>query len=473
MKLNSIFRQWLAASVCITITILLLLTVVISWLVQRDFYRQGLDRLNERAATVEAAYRQLEQGHMTTGGFKKELKRIEQENKVQISIVGRKVKYLKQGLYEVGVHPDVKSWIVTVNEGNRVEKIAKFRKQDNEKMLIIGFPLQRDGQVIASAFIYSSVADAKQLAAPIRRSIWLVVLLCAGPLVVLLWYAARRFVRPIQRMSEAADKVAGGDFSSRVEVRGDDELARLGVSFNMMAERIERIEEQRRKLLMDIAHELRTPLTSIRGTLQALTDRILTESEQTEFVKLSLAELLRLNHLIDTLSELSAFEEHQIKYDMKVIDFAELCLQTAHQCTLKAEELGMRLETDSAIDSDAAKPVMLQGDPQRLRQVILNVIGNALDHNPAGTTVQVRLRTDARGMAVLAVADNGRGIAAEHIPRLFERLYKAESSRTSRGSGLGLTISRYIVQAHGGTIRAESTLGAGTVMIVELPLQRS
>ena len=236
-----------------------------------------------------------------------------------------------------------------------------------------------------------------------------------------------------------------------------------------MAERIERIEEQRRRLLMDIAHELRTPLTSIRGTLQALSDGILSESEQTEFVTLSLAELMRLNQLIDTLHELSAFEEHQIKYDMKVIDFTDLCLRTVQQCKLKAGEIEMRLETTI----DTSEPLMLQGDPQRLQQVLLNVIGNALDHNPVGTTVNVQLRADARGLAVLSVEDNGRGIAAEHMPRLFERLYKAESSRTSRGSGLGLTISRYIVQAHGGTITAESTLGEGTVMKVELPLRRS
>ena len=140
MKLNSIFRKWLVASVCITIAILLLLTVVISWLVQRDFYRQGLDRLNERAATLQTAYEQLTQGSMTAGGFRKELKRLELENKVQISIVGKKVKYLKQELFEVGVRPDVKSWIVAVSEGERIERIAKFRKQDNEKMLIIGFP---------------------------------------------------------------------------------------------------------------------------------------------------------------------------------------------------------------------------------------------------------------------------------------------------------------------------------------------
>ncbi|MFC5650959.1 ATP-binding protein [Paenibacillus solisilvae] len=466
--LNSIFRRWLVVSLSITITILLILTVTVSWLVQRDYYRQGLKQLNERAESVELAYEEFSQGDLQAADFRKELRRIEKENHVSITILGKKMKVLKQELYEVGVRPDIRSWVTSVSEGNRVEEIEKFRNQDDTKMLIVGFPLKKDNRIVASAFIYSPAADVKQLAAPIRRSIWLVAIACAGPLIILLWFAIRRIAGPIQKMSEAAMAVANGEFASRVEIHGKDEVARLGASFNMMAERMERVEERRRRLIMEIAHELRTPLTSIRGTLQALTDGILTNEEQSEFIALSLQESLRLGKLIDQIHELSAFEEHQIQFEFKRIDMTELTDQTVLQFKHKAESQGIQLQ----FVSNKHTPIILKADPVRLRQAIINLIGNALDHNQQGTTVTVQLAADQQKVKLI-VQDNGQGISAEHIPHIFDRLYKADDSRSSKGSGLGLTITRYIVQAHQGTIRAVPERGKGTEMHVELPLNRT
>jgi signal transduction histidine kinase len=335
-------------------------------------------------------------------------------------------------------------------------------------MLIVGIPLIKNNQVVASAFIYKPIADVKQLAVPIRRSIWLVALVCAGPLIILLWFFTRRLVRPIQKMDEAAATIANGDFTSRVEIRGNDEVARLGSSFNIMTGRMERIEEQRRRLLMEIAHELRTPLTSIRGTLQAISDGILSDQEQTEFIALSLNESRRLGKLIDNIHELSAFEEHQIQFDFKKMDLTELVEQTVLQFKYKSEEMGMHLQLDTNMD----KHISLHADPVRIRQVLINLIGNAIDHNRKGTTIMVRLYGNQQKIK-LTVQDNGQGIAPEHLPHLFERLYKAESSRSSKGSGLGLTISRFIVHAHGGTIRAISELGRGMEIHIELPLIRT
>jgi signal transduction histidine kinase len=464
---GSIVRRWLTSAVVITFAILLLLTATITYVVQWGFYRQGFRQLNERAAFVEQAYADWSGGALSLADFRKEIKNLEGADGIRVTIVGRKLKALRQSLLDLGVQPDLRSWVVAVSEGARVERIAKFRRQDDEKMLIVGFPLTKDGQVVASVFLYKPVADARQLAAPMRRSIWLVTAVCAIPLITLLWLAARRLVRPIRRMEQAAASIAAGDFSSRVEVRGDDEIARLGASFNLMAERLERIEEQRRRLIMEISHELRTPITSIRGTLQAISDGLLAGAEQEEFVRLSLEESKRLGQLVDQLQELSAFEEHRVKFEFQTVDMGELAEQTVMQFKHKAEAMGMEI----GLEMEAGASLRVRADPARLRQALVNLIGNALDHNAPGTRVTVRLGRSGN-KARLAVRDNGRGIAAEHLPHIFERMYKAESSRTSKGSGLGLTITRHIVLAHGGTIEVSSEEGKGTEFRVELPLIR-
>jgi len=464
--LNSIFRKWAAAAITIAIGILLILTLGINWLVQRDFYKQELHRLNESASVIELAHEQYQEGTISLSEFRKELKQMEKNADVKISIFAEKVKYLNQDIAEV--RPNVKKWVSSVQKGNLIEKIAKFEKRDQEKMLIVGFPLKIKDKIAAAAFVYSPIAEVKHVAEPIRRSIWIVALAVAGPLIVLLWMATRRLVRPIQEMSKAAASVANGDFSSRVHIYGQDEVALLGSSFNQMAERIESVEDQRRRLITEIAHELRTPLTSIRGTLQAVKDGIFSSEEQSGFIDISLKEVIRMRNLIDHIGELSAFEEHQISFEFTSVNMVELIEQTVLQLRPKSEALGIKLQ----IDNDQGNKILLRADPARMRQVLINLIGNAMEHNRSGTTVSIGIYRVLQKVN-LFVRDDGQGIAPEHVPHLFERLYKAEPSRSSGGSGLGLTITKHIIQAHGGTIKMTSKLGIGTEVYMEFPDIRS
>nr|WP_161793316.1 HAMP domain-containing protein [Cohnella kolymensis] len=383
---------------------------------------------------MEHEFIQYQLGDIPFSDFRRSLKRIEQEYGVQISIVGQAVKYLRKDLLEVGVRPDVRDWINSVSEGDRIERIKKFHQQDNEKMLIVGFPLKSEGEVVAAAFVYTPMTNIDQLAKPVLKSIWLVALISAGPFILLLWFATGRFVRPIKEMSQAAGLVADGNFSSRVKVSGKDEIANLGSSFNRMAERIQRVEVQRRQLITELSHELRTPLTSIRATLQALSDGIISQEEQKEYADLSLVEAIRLGKLIDNLQELSAFEEHQIEYHFKPLDLIELVESTIAQYQLHAEQLGMHLLMHKTRDR---QPVWVNGDPEKLKQVLINVIGNALHHNDKDTRVVIRLSRE-KDKVIIMVKDDGKGVSQDHLPHLFERFYKAETSRSTKDQVLGL-----------------------------------
>lgn len=473
MRPNSIFRKWLLTYVGIGLAILVCVSLGLNALLQRDAYRQARQSLNGGATEIAESFGQLQQGELTIAEFRKDLKRLEQGKDIHVSIVGNKrLKYLKSELWEVGERPDVQDWVLQVRDGARVVRTSVFRKQDGERMLIVGFPLVAKGKPIASAFVYTPISDVKKMAKPLQRSLWTFSLLSAVPIALLLWFVSRRFVRPIKALSAAVEDIAGGRLSVRVRTRGADELAKLGEGFNAMAERIERIERQRKDQITDIAHELRSPLTTIRATLQGISEGMLDPLEQGEFAKLSLAEALRLGKLIDDLLELSAFEEHRITFEFADVNVNELVLQTVAQCRLKAEEKGISIGEDADREGvNGEKDIILRADAGRLRQALLNLAENAIRHCVRGTAVTVGVSREPGGIRI-SVKDNGQGIAAEHLPHLFDRLYKGDPSRTSKGSGLGLTITRHIVEAHHGRVEVESVPGVGTTFAIRLPFGR-
>jgi signal transduction histidine kinase len=274
-----------------------------------------------------------------------------------------------------------------------------------------------------------------------------------------------RVVRPVRALAAAAQRIAGRGGSARVPVRGTDELAHLAQAFNEMAASLEDAEHVRRQLLADVAHELRTPLATVESYVEALADGVLAlDAENWDAIR---SETTRLGRLVDDLQRVSRAEAHQLDLHPAPIDPAELVSNSIKAASPAFAAKNVTLE--STIPSGLPT---IDVDSERIGEVLANLLTNALRHTPPQGTVTVAVtpRTD---LVEITVADNGDGIAAEHIERVFERFYRVDPARAraSGGTGIGLAIVRAIVEAHGGIVEASSEgPGRGATFTVRLPI---
>lgn len=292
----------------------------------------------------------------------------------------------------------------------------------------------------------------------------LAFVIAVGTAVVVVLLMVGRLRGPLEQLSSAARAISGGRYDQRVAPTGAGaELDELAQSFNEMAARLEATEETRRRLLADLAHEMRTPLATCSAYLEALDDEVAVWNAETSGVMRQ--QVTRLSRLAADLDDVSRAEEGRLALDRREVPTTRLVEAAVVTMRSRYADQGVHLETES---SDGAAVVRV--DAQRLGQVLTNLLDNALRHTPAHGHVRVRTRTEGYD-AVVEVQDDGEGIAPEQLPHVFERFYRGDSARRrDRGSGIGLTISRAIVDAHGGTMTVRSAgPGHGTTVEVRLP----
>lgn len=273
--------------------------------------------------------------------------------------------------------------------------------------------------------------------------------------------------RPLARTAAAARAIASGNYDHQAPEEGPLEVHDLAKSFNEMASQVQKTNLTQRDFLANVSHELKTPLTSIQGFAQAVVDGA--APQPGDAARVIYDEAGRMRRLVDDLLDLARVETGNAQLRREVLDLRTVLERVADSFQLRAQNLKVNLITEF-------EPLpALTGDSDRLVQVFSNLFENALTHTPAGGQVIVKTSPVPGGVQV-AVADSGKGIPAEGIGRIFERFYQADKSRAKterKGTGLGLTITRELVQAHGGTIHVESEEGKGTVFYVWLPLPRS
>ena len=282
------------------------------------------------------------------------------------------------------------------------------------------------------------------------------------------FWLTRQVVFPVRQLMQASREIAEGRYGKRVEVAGEasgaDELTQLALDFNQMAEQLEQTETLRRELIADVSHELRTPLTAIKGYSEGLMDGVLPANQET--YRQIHEQAGRMQRLVADLEELSRVEAEGFSVHAKVFSLSGLEASLRSQIGKLFQEKGVSLEFELP-----AKPPKVLADEDRLGQILINLLGNALHYTPAGGRVLVSI-VPASDLVTIQVSDSGAGIAAEHLPLIFNRFYRVDRSRSraAGGSGIGLTIAKRLVEAHGGRIWAESPgLGKGSTFSFTLP----
>ena len=314
--------------------------------------------------------------------------------------------------------------------------------------------------ILFFALILSLLVNLLGLADTFRNSAhWLIPAIILSlvfgiGLLTLALRGVRHLSTPFGDLLEAAGRVAEGDYSARVVERGPREIRSLAHAFNTMAARLQSHDRQRRDLLADVTHELRTPLTVIQGNLEGMLDGVYPADEAQ--LKLLMEETNILSRLVDDLRTLALAESGSLELRREPVDPAMLIRETLSAFRTQALSLGVTL------DFQGPEGLSLNIDPERIRQVLSNLIGNALRYTPRGGSVSVRCEmSGARGenTCAVTVSDSGPGVAADDLPHIFERFHK---SSDSGGMGLGLSIAKSLVEAHGGKIEAHSQPGQGT-----------
>lgn len=320
------------------------------------------------------------------------------------------------------------------------------------------------------AVVFWLIAQALGLVSiPARAYLWVLPLggatfLMGLSSIVLIARSLRHTLLPMTDILEAAEQVAEGDFSVKVAERGPREVRRIAQVFNSMVARLQSSAEQRRSLLADVTHELRTPLTIIQGNLEGLIDGVYPADK--EHLQLILAEMATLSRLVDDLRTLALAESGALQLKKEPVDLGLLLQDTAASFRGQADTMGVSISVEPA----AGLPVV-EVDPARIHEALLNLIANALRYTPAGASITLRCAAeksvDGAQTIAVSVEDTGQGIALEDLPHIFDRFYK---SSDSGGMGLGLAITKNLIAAHGGQIDVQSQPGKGTYIRFTLPV---
>ncbi|MBN1190164.1 MAG: HAMP domain-containing protein [Dehalococcoidales bacterium] len=456
------FRLILSFVLVIVITICAVFTFV-AWTTLnqiRQYEQRVIDLRTERAKTVLTRYYLVNRGWNGIQPLIEQLGTMEEERLILVGTDGVVVADSKEEVVGNSYQPSTDGIALYVS-------VNRFYFDRN-------VPYQGSMSAIETANLCGTLyifpdntpnTVAILLSSSINRYLLWSGILAIAVAVVLAFLLSRRVLQPIRALTVTARKLGRGDFSQRVQVRDRGEVGELSRTFNSMADDIERTEKLRRNMVAEVAHEIRTPLSNVAGYLEAIQDGLV-KADSATIASLS-EEVDLLSRLVNDLQVLTLADSGELNLMRQGEDIAQLIEQSVTALQIQASEKGLGL---SASLTPGLPPVNI--DYQRISQVLHNLLANAIAHTPSGGEITVSAENKGQWVEV-SVSDTGEGIPAEDVPNIFERFYRVDKSRSRAGggSGLGLTIAKRIVEAHGGTITVRSEVGRGSTFSFTIPVE--
>ena len=336
--------------------------------------------------------------------------------------------------------------------------VPTIQQQTGNPVFTVGVPFSVNGRVIGAVFIHTSEQNIEAGIQDILHELVRVLLitLLFGAFLVLV--VTQLVTRPLRAMSQAAERFARGDFDQLVPIETRDEVGKLAESLNSMAEDLKHLEQTRREFVANVSHELRSPLTSMQGFVTGVVDGTIPEEERDRYLGVVLEEISRMSKLITTLLDLSQMENEKVPLQKSTFDINDMIVRTIIRQESRTNELSLDVQVEFAEDR-----MEVCADHDRIEQVLVNLLDNAIKHSEEGGTIRFSVKQDAKNHVHVSIEDTGEGIAKEDIPFIFERFYTTNKAHTKgMGTGLGLSIAKKIINQHGYQLTVSSELGKGS-----------
>ncbi|MEC2070575.1 sensor histidine kinase [Alkalihalophilus marmarensis] len=341
-----------------------------------------------------------------------------------------------------------------------------YEERIDRNVLAVVTPLVEDRVLDGILYVYVPVSSIQEVFLPAVPVLVLLILV----LFVILYLSGSRFTtyvtKPLTTMQLATKKIAAGDFSSRVPIHTSDELGQLGHSFNEMANALEKEDVRKQTFLSNVSHELRTPLSYVKGYSEVLLEDDQLREDQKEFVSIIHNESDRLSKLVNDLLDLAKIQGEQEVLSVEPTVLSALIDEAAASYLPSARKKGIEITTSNN------ESIIALIDPNRIKQVLHNLIQNSLHHCQSGDSISCTLSLEHSSTCKITITDTGAGMSQEALVHLGERFYRTDDARTRKygGTGLGVAISKAIIEKHNGTIHYESALGKGTTVMISLPI---
>lgn len=450
---KSLFSKLLFIYTGVLVLILFLISAILQYSFQRIYYRDEFRRLENSALEISNIYLLYRSGQISFFEFQIATMTYSRSTNATViitnlngnvlfnssNIIGR-TKHMEQG---ERLDRSLLTLLNSAVRGNLAQKITSYQETGDAALTLI-MPLANSNEIYGGIVISQPVQDITFIVKRINNLIWVVGSIGSVVAISILSIVSKKITTPISKLNKAALAMASGDFT-KVEVRTDDEIGQLTSSFNYMGEQLAKQEENRREFLSTVSHELRTPLTSTLGFIQGMIDGVISLEEQEHYLKITVNEIKRVISLTNDLLHLERIKQGQIELHQDYFDLVLLLEECVDQLNPLFKDKSIKPKLD------IPNELPLFGDRNRLKQVFVNLLDNGIRH--AKTSIFIKMFSTNKYI-ITEISDDGAGISPDDAPYLFEKFYKADKSRTSKGSGagLGLAIAKHLTELHGGSI---------------------